>query len=112
MAKKPIELDANGNPVNYKSKMTVRATAYTYTGNNCATGVAPRPGYIAVNPKVIPYGTKMYIVSQDGKYVYGYCIAADTGGFVEMGNTDIDLYMANKDMCYDWGNREVIIYVL
>ena len=35
----PIELDANGNPVNYKSKMTVRATAYTYTGNKCATGV-------------------------------------------------------------------------
>ena len=57
----PIQLDKNGVPVKYKSKMTARATAYTYTGNNCSTGVAPQPGYIAVNPKVIPYGTKMYI---------------------------------------------------
>jgi 3D (Asp-Asp-Asp) domain-containing protein len=70
------------------------------------------PGHIAVDPKEFPYGTELYVVSADGSYVYGYCIAADTGGFVKMGNTDIDLYMANKDMCYDWGNREVIIYVL
>ena len=52
------------------------------------------------------------IVSADGKYVYGYCVAADTGGFVKMGNTDVDLYMDNEDMCYDWGNRNIKIYVL
>ena len=74
--KSEIKLDKNGNPVNYKSKMTVRATAYTYTGNNCSTGVAPKPGYIAVNPKVIPYGTKMYIKTANGSFVYGYAVAA------------------------------------
>lgn len=39
------------------------------------------PGHIAVNPKQFPYGTELYIVSLDGKFVYGYCMAADTGGF-------------------------------
>lgn len=108
----PIELDANGNPVNYKSKMTVRATAYTYTGNNCATGVAPKPGYIAVNPKVIPYGTKLYIKSPDGRVVYGYAVAADTGGFIRKHPTGVDLFMASKSACISFGVRNMEIYIL
>lgn len=68
-----IEFDKNGVPLNYKSKMVSRATAYTYTGHNCATGVAPQPGYIAVNPKVIPYGTKMYIRTADGQLYLRLC---------------------------------------
>ena len=79
----PIELDAKGVPVNYTKCITARATAYTYTGNNCSTGVAPQPGYIAVNPKYIPYGTRMYIKTVDGRYIYGYAVAADTGGFIK-----------------------------
>lgn len=106
-----LELDANGIPVDFK--YTVKGKATAYTGDPAtASGRKPMPGHIAVDPKEFPYGTELYVVSADGSYVYGYCIAADTGGFVKMGNTDIDLYMANKDMCYDWGNREVIIYVL
>ena len=92
----PIELDANGAPINYTKKMTVQATAYTYTGHNCATGVAPQPGYIAVNPRVIPYGTRMYIVSSDGRFVYGYAVAADTGGFTSSRPNNVDLFMATK----------------
>lgn len=108
----PIELDANGIPVKYKSKMTARATAYTYTGNNCSTGVAPQPGYIAVNPKVIPYGTKMYIKTADGKYIYGYAVAADTGGFVKKHPTGVDLFMATRSECINFGVRNVEIYIL
>ncbi len=107
-----IELDANGNPVNYKSKMTVQATAYTYTGNNCSTGVAPQPGYIAVNPAVIPYGTKMYIKSSDGAYIYGYAVAADTGGFIKSRPTNVDLFMSSKAACTAFGRRNVEIYIL
>ncbi len=107
-----IELDANGNPVNYKSKTTVRATAYTYTGNNCSTGVAPQPGYIAVNPKVIPYGTKMYIKSPDGSVVYGYAVAADTGGFIRRYPTGVDLFMSTKSACTNFGVRNMEIYIL
>ena len=108
----PIELDKNGVPVNYKSKRTARATAYTYTGNNCATGVAPQPGYIAVNPKVIPYGTKMYIKSSDGRYIYGYAVAADTGGFIKKHPTGVDLFFTTESACQRFGVRTVEIYIL
>ena len=108
----PITLDENGIPVNYKSSKRVQATAYTHTGNKCATGVWPKPGYIAVNPKVIPYGTKMYIVSADGKYVYGYAIAADTGGFIKKRPNNVDLFMHTKSACQKFGRRDVIIYFL
>ncbi len=107
-----IGLDANGNPVNYKKKITVQATAYTYTGKNCSTGVAPQPGYIAVNPNVIPYGTKMYIKTSDGKYIYGYAVAADTGGFVKSRPNNVDLFMSSKAACNAFGRRNVEIYIL
>lgn len=110
--KKQIKLDKNGNPVSYKKKMTVRATAYTYTGNNCSTGVAPQPGYIAVNPKVIPYGTRMYIKSPDGRIVYGYAVAADTGGFIRNHPTGIDLFMTTEGACRNFGVRSMEIYIL
>lgn len=108
----PIELDANGIPVNYKKHMTVQATAYTYTGNNCSTGVAPQPGYIAVNPRVIPYGTKMYIRTADGTVIYGYAVAADTGGFIKSRPNNVDLFMASKSACVAFGRRNVEIYIL
>ena len=106
-----VELDKNGVPVNYTKKVNAKATAYTGDPET-ASGRKPMPGHIAVDPKEYPYGTELYIVSADGSYVYGYCVAADTGGFVSMGNTDVDLYMDNEDMCYDWGNRDIVIYVL
>ncbi len=109
---KEIALDKNGNPVKYKSKMTVRATAYTYTGNNCSTGVAPKPGYIAVNPKVIPYGTKMYIKTANGSFVYGYAVAADTGGFIRNYPTGVDLFMTTESACVNFGVKNVEIYIL
>ncbi|MBQ6466999.1 MAG: G5 domain-containing protein [Clostridia bacterium] len=106
-----LKLDSDGSPVNYKKCIKGKATAYA--GDEItSTGIVPKPGYIAVDPKEIPYGTELYVVSADGKYVYGYCIAADTGGFVKMGNTDIDLFMNDEQMCRDWGNRKVNIYVL
>ena len=106
-----VKLDKNGIPVDYEYCISGKATAYTGDPET-STGRTPMPGHIAVDPKEIPYGTELYVVSADGTYVYGYCIAADTGGFVEMGNTDIDLYMDNKAMCREWGNRNVKIYVL
>lgn len=108
----PIELDENGNPINYKKHITVQATGYTYTGNKCATGVSPKPGYIAVNPKVIPYGTKMYIKSSDGKYTYGYAIAADTGGFTKRYPNNVDLFFGSLSECCSFGRRNVEIYIL
>ncbi len=105
-------LDENGIPVNYKSAKTLRATAYTHTGNRCATGVKPEPGYVAVDPNEIPYGTRMYIVSSDGRYNYGYAIAADTGGFTKGNRTDMDLFMNTKSQCINFGRRNITVYFL
>ncbi len=110
--KTEIKLDENGVPVKYKSKMKVRATAYTHTGNRCSTGVKPQPGYIAVNPKVIPYGTKMFIKTTDGKYIYGYAVAADTGGFIKKHPTGIDLFFNSESECRKFGVRYAEIYIL
>lgn len=108
---KPIELDSNGNPVNYSKRLTVQATAYLAKGT-CATGVKSQPGYIAVNPNYIPYGTKMYIKSSDGKYVYGYAVAADTGGFIRKKPTNVDLAFPTNVACLNFGRRNVEIYIL
>lgn len=104
-----LTLNEKGIPVNYSSKKVLKATAYTHTGNKCSTGVYPQPGYIAVDPKEIPYGTKMYIVSADGKYVYGYAIAADTGGFI-CGSVDLDLFFDTEKECINFGVRNVNVY--
>ncbi|MGN0463994.1 MAG: ubiquitin-like domain-containing protein [Acutalibacteraceae bacterium] len=107
-----VKLDENGRPTKYKKLITGSATAYC-CGTTCSTGVKVRQGYVAVNPKQIPYGTKMYIVSSDGKFVYGYAIAADTGGFATNGSrTVVDLYMRSYDDCVKFGRRNVEIYIL
>lgn len=107
-----LQLDENGRPTKYKKLITGKGTAYC-TGTTCSTGVKVKPGYVAVNPRQIPYGTKMYIVSSDGKWVYGYAIAADTGGFATNGSgTIVDLYMTSRSQCLSFGRRNVEIYIL
>ncbi len=111
----PSSLQLDGNvPVSYKKKIVGTASAYN-CGTHTATGKRVRPGYIAVNPKQIPYGTKMWIVSNDGKYVYGYASAEDTGGFTKWTGsraTLCDLYFPNQSSMYAFGRRTVTIYIL
>ena len=65
--------DMNGNTVAYSSVVTGSGTAYTApAGSLTATGVTAYHGGVAVNPNIIPYGSKLYIVSTDGSFVYGY----------------------------------------
>lgn len=101
----------NNVPTEYKYTITGKAAAYCEPGGKTATGKAVMPGRIAVNPKQIPYGTEMWIVSDDG-VVYGYAIAEDTGGFAKKGKFVVDLYMNSTSQCYKWGSRNVTIYVL
>ena len=54
-----------------------------------------------------------WIVSLDGNYVYGYCRAEDTGGFIYWNDgRNVDLYMHSEADCDNWGVRGVRIYVL
>ena len=106
-----VELDSNGIPKNYTNVVAGSATAY-YGGGTTASGRPAKVGHVAVNPEVIPYGTKLYIVATDGT-VYGYAIAADTGGFVNNGtNTVVDVYLDTYEDCVQWGRKNVNVYVL
>ncbi len=102
----------DGVPTTYKKVINAKATAYCIPGGITSTGKRAQTGYIAVDPKEIPYGTEMYIMSADGKYVYGYCIAADTGSYIYDVDWTVDLFMNSKQQCVNWGRRDIIIYVL
>lgn len=110
-APKSLEI-VNGAPTQYSKIITGKAAAYTASpGAKTASGRTVKAGYIAVDPKQIPYGSELWIVSTDG-IVYGYAIAADTGGFVKKGKFTVDLFMNTRGECTQWGARDVIIYVL
>jgi 3D (Asp-Asp-Asp) domain-containing protein len=86
------------------------ATAYTAgsaqavpTGRT-ATGMPARYGVVAVDPRVIPLGSRLYIQG------YGTAIAADTGGAIR-GNR-IDLCMDSYRSAIDFGRQPVKVYVL
>ena len=93
----------------YSRKITAKATAYDCSlaenGGNTKTayGLTPQYGIVAVDPNVIPLGTKLYIESSDGgkSWVYGYCIAGDTGGAIK-GNR-IDVYFDNHAEALNFG---------
>lgn len=51
-------------------------------------------------------------MSADGKYVYGYGIACDTGGSVRKGIIIADLFMDTVEECRIFGRRDIVIYVL
>ncbi len=107
-----LTLAANGIPTKYKQVLTGTACAYTANeGAITATGTAPAVGTVAVNPKIIPYGSKLFIVSQNG-YVYGYGVAADTGGGVMKNLILADLYMDTREDCIQFGRQQVNVYVL
>ena len=77
-----------------------------------ASGRRADVGHVAVNPNVIPYGSKLYITSADGSFVYGYAIAADTGTGLMNGVVDIDLfYETYLESCLN-GVRYLNVYVL
>ena len=94
--------------VRYRSARTVEASAYTMAEGSgtglTSTGVVPYHGVVAVDPDVIPYGTRMYIPG------YGFAVAADCGGAIN-GNT-IDLFMEDYGDAISWGRRDVTVYFL
>jgi len=99
-----VKADVDLTKMSISKTLSVEATAYTYTGNNTATGVKPREGLIAVDPKVIAMGSKVYVEG------YGYAIAADTGGNIR-GNR-IDVFFSTLRQCINWGRKPVKIHIL
>ena len=84
--------------------MIFEATAYCYTGNRTYTGTWPSRGTIAVDPEVIPLGTRLHIEG------YGEGIAEDTGGAIR--GEIIDLYMLDRNEALSWGRRQVEVRII
>ena len=104
----------NNAPTSYKSVITnAKATGYSVGGNaRGASGNSLSAGHVAVNPNLIPYGSKLYITSADGSFVYGYAIASDTGTGLIDGIIDVDLFYDTYQESLLNGLRTVNIYVL
>ena len=105
----------NGVPTSYeKVYENVRATGYYAPyGAGTATGRLAQVGYVAVDPKIIPYGTKLWIVAHGNTgFVYGYALAADTGGAMLSGKNFVDLYYETYYECVLNGLRYVDVYIL
>ena len=109
-----IIITATGEVLTYTHSMQVLATAYTNTDAGCdewtATGTLARVGAIAVDPRMIPYGTRMFIVTNDGQYIYGVATAEDCGGAIK--SKRVDLYFDTTAECFQFGVRDCTIYFL
>lgn len=104
-------LPSRGLPIGIRV-MTMIATAYHPGPRDCgkyadgltATGIRARRGVVAVDPRVIRLGTRLYVEG------YGYAIAADTGGAIK-GNR-IDLCFDTYEEAVRWGIRPVRVLIL
>ena len=105
---------ANGQQVTFNKTMTMKATAYTTgdpgVGTITASGSTVHLGTVGVDRSQLPFGTKMYIVSNDGAYLYGFSIAEDTGSAIRKNR--IDLYFNTYEECIQFGVRNCTVYIL
>lgn len=92
----------------YLYTLPVLATAYTRYDEGCTDytyrGTYLRRGLMAVDPKIIPFGTRVYVPG------YGEAIADDIGGAIQ--GHHIDLAMDSLDEAFDWGAKHMTVYVL
>ena len=115
-------LSTSRGDTRFKEAMVLEATAYdlsyTSTGKRpgdkywgiTASGTRARPGTVAVDPRVIPLGTKLYVESLDGTKDYGFAIAEDVGGAIK--GMRIDLFFNTATEVRNFGRRDVKVYIL
>ncbi|MFJ7733751.1 3D domain-containing protein [Lysinibacillus sp. NPDC097231] len=114
IAKKPVTTSRTASaPTNGTGKtLTMRATAYTAYCEGCSgitangTDIRSNPNLkvIAVDPRVIPLGTKVWVEG------YGEAVAADTGGAIK-GNK-IDVFIPTEGQARQWGVKHVTVKIL
>lgn len=95
----------SGDSLHFTGTMSVTCTAYTAgvgrVDDVTATGSVVRVGTVAVDKRVIPLGTKMYVVGASG-YDYGVAVAEDTG----VKGASVDLYMPTRQECLSFGRQK------
>lgn len=105
----------DGSSYEYTAVIDVTATAYHRIedgGEITASGTVTQYGTIAVDPRVIPLGSRLYVVSDGGdqSWSYGPGLAEDTGGLIK--GTKIDLFFMTGDEANDFGIRPAKVYIL
>ena len=104
---------ASGATMKFSQARTMKCTAYTAghdgVGTRTATGTTVHRGTVAVDKRYIPLGTRMFIVTEKGSYVYGMAKAEDTG---MRGDNKLDLYMDSYNECVSFGRRNCKVYIL
>jgi uncharacterized protein YabE (DUF348 family) len=94
-----------GNTIRFRNAIDVVATAYSFeNGRYTCTGQLAHFGVAAVDPAVIPLGTRLYIEG------YGYAMAADIGRAIK--GDRIDVFFESARDCERWGRRYAKVYVL
>ncbi len=105
-------LMASGDSLHFSRAVEVKCTAYTagYDGvDTCtATGTTVRRGVVAVDKRVFPLGSRLYVDIKSSAFSYGMAYAEDTG----MRGEKLDLYMDSYDECILFGVRKAVAYVL
>lgn len=105
----------DGSSYEYTAVIDVTATAYHRVedgGEITASGTVTQYGTIAVDPRVIPLGSRLYVVSDGGdqSWSYGPGLAEDTGGLIK--GAKIDLFFMTGDEANDFGIRPAKVYIL
>jgi 3D (Asp-Asp-Asp) domain-containing protein len=122
--KEPATADIKASRSGFRFSRTLDmiATAYDLSYESCgkypdhpeygitASGTKVQPGTVAVDPDVIPLGTRLYIASTDGTPDYGFATALDTGSAIK--GYRVDLFMENKEDALAYGIRQVKVYIL
>ena len=104
----------SGEVLTYYKKDTYVATAYTKYDEGCNDTTAcmtkVKWGVVAVDPRLIPYGTRMYIMTPSGNFIYGIGTAEDCGGGIK--GKRLDLYMPTLSQAFKFGRKDVTVYFL
>ncbi len=99
---------SDGSEYEYSYYIDVIATAY-HTGGTTATGKEATDGIIAVDPRVISYGTKVFVTGKYGEI--GVCSAEDTGGGIKGNRIDVCMSGTTEELLR-FGRRNMRVYIL
>ena len=104
----------SGEVLTYYRTDSFVATAYTQYDDGCdsitATQTPVKWGVVAVDPAVVPYGTRMFIMDEDGGFIYGLGTAEDCGTGID--GKRLDLFMHTLSEAFSYGRRSVTVYFL
>ncbi len=113
----PLIVETSAGAIKLGEPMKFTATAYCACARCCgkstgitASGMKAVYGVVAVDTRVIPLGTKLYIENADGSFTYGEAIAADTGGAIK-GNK-VDLFFPSHSEALAFGRKTVNVYII